>query len=41
MFSPVDFGGGIVKIAPPLTITDAAVLEGVSVLEDVFAEAVS
>jgi 4-aminobutyrate aminotransferase/(S)-3-amino-2-methylpropionate transaminase len=40
MFSPVGFGGGTVKIAPPLVIDAAAILEGVSVLEEVFAEAV-
>lgn len=40
MFSPVGFGGGTVKIAPPLVINEAAILEGVSVLEEVFAEAV-
>jgi 4-aminobutyrate aminotransferase/(S)-3-amino-2-methylpropionate transaminase len=40
MFSPVGFGGGTVKIAPPLVITEAAILDGVSVLEEVFAEAV-
>jgi 4-aminobutyrate aminotransferase/(S)-3-amino-2-methylpropionate transaminase len=38
MFSPVGFGGGTVKIAPPLVINEAAILEGVSVLEDVLAE---
>jgi 4-aminobutyrate aminotransferase/(S)-3-amino-2-methylpropionate transaminase len=38
MFSPVGFGGGTVKIAPPLVINEAAILEGVSVLEEVFAE---
>jgi 4-aminobutyrate aminotransferase/(S)-3-amino-2-methylpropionate transaminase len=39
MFSPVGFGGGTVKISPPLVITEAAVLESVAVLEEVFAEA--
>lgn len=34
MFSPVGFGGATVKIAPPLTITRDAVLEGVAVLEE-------
>ncbi len=41
MFSPVGFGGGTVKISPPLVITEAAVLESVAVLEEVFAEATS
>jgi 4-aminobutyrate aminotransferase/(S)-3-amino-2-methylpropionate transaminase len=39
MFSPVGFGGATVKIAPPLVITEEAVLESVSVLEEAFAEA--
>jgi 4-aminobutyrate aminotransferase/diaminobutyrate-pyruvate transaminase/4-aminobutyrate aminotransferase/(S)-3-amino-2-methylpropionate transaminase len=38
MFSPVGFGGGTVKISPPLVITEAAILESVAVLEEVFAE---
>lgn len=38
MFSPVGFGGGTVKIAPPLVINEAAILEGVAVLEEVLAE---
>jgi 4-aminobutyrate aminotransferase-like enzyme len=38
MFSPVGFGGGTVKIAPPLVITEAAILEGASVLEEAFRE---
>ena len=41
MFSPVGFGGGTVKIAPPLVITEAAVLESVAVLEEAFAEALA
>ncbi|MGA2271485.1 MAG: aspartate aminotransferase family protein [Bryobacteraceae bacterium] len=41
MFSPVGFGGGTVKISPPLVITEAAILESVAVLEEVFAEATS
>lgn len=36
MFSPVGFGGGTVKIAPPLCISEEAIDESVSV----FAEAV-
>lgn len=39
MFSPVGFGGGTVKISPPLVITEAAILESVAVLEEVVAEA--
>jgi hypothetical protein len=34
MFSPVGFGGGTVKISPPLVITPEAVLEGAGVLDD-------
>jgi 4-aminobutyrate aminotransferase-like enzyme len=41
MFSPVGFGGGTVKISPPLVISEAALLEGLSVLKEAFAEAVS
>jgi len=37
LFSPVGFGGATVKIAPPLTITEAAIIESVSVLEEAFA----
>lgn len=40
MFSPVGFGGGTVKISPPLVINEAAMLEGISVLEEAFAEAI-
>jgi 4-aminobutyrate aminotransferase-like enzyme len=39
MFSPVGYGGGTVKISPPLVITEEAVLESVAVLEEAFAEA--
>jgi 4-aminobutyrate aminotransferase-like enzyme len=39
MFSPVGFGGGTVKIAPPLVINEDAVLESTGVLEEAFAEA--
>lgn len=38
MFSPVGFGGGTVKISPPLVITEEAVIESVSVLEEAFIE---
>jgi len=36
MFSPVGFGGATVKIAPPLVITEAAILESTGVLEEAF-----
>lgn len=39
-FAPVGFGGGTVKIAPPLCITEAAVLEGVGVLDEAVAQAI-
>jgi len=39
MFAPVGFGGGTVKIAPPLVITEAAMLDSLSALEEAFAEA--
>ncbi|MGH9612474.1 MAG: aminotransferase class III-fold pyridoxal phosphate-dependent enzyme, partial [Bryobacteraceae bacterium] len=38
MFSPVGLAGGTVKISPPLTITEEAILESTSVLEEAFAE---
>ena len=38
MFSPVGFGGGLLKIAPPLTSTRAAILEGVAVLDEAIGE---
>lgn len=38
LFSPVGFGGGTVKIAPPLTITAEAIDESCGVLEEAFAE---
>ena len=41
MFSPVGFGGGTVKISPPLVITEDAILESTAVLEEAFSEAVS
>ncbi|MCK5850471.1 MAG: aspartate aminotransferase family protein [Kiritimatiellae bacterium] len=34
MFAPVGFGGGTVKIAPPLCITEDAVIEGCSVIRE-------
>jgi 4-aminobutyrate aminotransferase/(S)-3-amino-2-methylpropionate transaminase len=41
MFTPVGLGGGTVKIAPPLVITEAAILESVGVLEEAFSEAIA
>ena len=41
MFSPVGFGGGTVKISPPLVITEAALRESLAVLEEAFAEAIA
>jgi len=38
LFSPVGFGGGTVKICPPLVISEEALRESISVLEEVFAE---
>jgi len=38
MFSPVGFGGGTVKIAPPLCVTKDAILEGVAVLQQAIEE---
>ena len=39
MFSPVGLGGGTIKICPPLSITEAALREGLDVLAEAFAEA--
>jgi 4-aminobutyrate aminotransferase/(S)-3-amino-2-methylpropionate transaminase len=36
MFAPVGFGSGTVKIAPPLVITEEAILESTAVLEEAF-----
>jgi 4-aminobutyrate aminotransferase-like enzyme len=41
MFSPVGFGGGTVKISPPLVIAEDALGESLEVLDEVFAEAVN
>ena len=38
MFSPVGFGGGTIKICPPLSITEDALREGCDVLAEAFAE---
>src|SRR5713226_3665158 len=39
MFSPVRFGGATVKISPPLVITEAAIQDSVTAMEQAFAEA--
>jgi len=41
MFSPVGPGGATLKISPPLVITEAAILDSVSALEEALAEAVA
>jgi len=38
MFTPVGFGGATVKISPPLVITEAAIHDSVTGLEEAFAE---
>lgn len=40
MFSPVGFGGGTVKIAPPLVISEAALLESIDVFHAAVAASV-
>lgn len=39
MFSPVGYGGGTIKICPPLVITEAAIDDSFGALEEAFAEA--
>jgi 4-aminobutyrate aminotransferase-like enzyme len=39
MFSPVGYGGGAVKISPPLSITREAIEESMDAFEEAFAEA--
>jgi 4-aminobutyrate aminotransferase-like enzyme len=39
MFAPVGFGGATLKISPPLTITEEAVLDGLSALGEAISEA--
>jgi 4-aminobutyrate aminotransferase-like enzyme len=39
LFSPVGYGGGTIKICPPLNITEEALLESTAVLAECFAEA--
>jgi 4-aminobutyrate aminotransferase-like enzyme len=38
MFAPVGIGGECIKIAPPLSITEAALREGLQVLEEAIDE---
>jgi len=40
MFAPVGFGGATVKIAPPLVITEEAILESTAVLDEAFNQAI-
>jgi 4-aminobutyrate aminotransferase-like enzyme len=40
MFSPVGHGGGTVKISPPLVITEDALRDSLSALEEAVGEAV-
>lgn len=40
MFAPVGFGGGTVKIAPPLCISREAVLEGCAVIREAIKESI-
>jgi 4-aminobutyrate aminotransferase-like enzyme len=37
LFAPVGFGGASVKLCPPLVIEEAALREGMQVLEEAFA----
>ncbi len=37
-FAPVGFGGATIKVCPPLCITEEAVLEGISVIDEAIAE---
>ena len=41
MFSPVGLGGGTLKIAPPLTSTEDAILEGTAVLGEAIEEVIT
>src|SRR5208282_6734120 len=34
LFAPLGFGGATIKICPPLTITEEAVIEGMEVLDE-------
>jgi 4-aminobutyrate aminotransferase-like enzyme len=39
LFAPVGFGGGTVKISPPLVITQEAILDGLAALGEAIDEA--
>ncbi len=39
MFSPVGFGGGTVKVSPPLVIGEEAIMDGIAALDEAIAEA--
>jgi 4-aminobutyrate aminotransferase / (S)-3-amino-2-methylpropionate transaminase / 5-aminovalerate transaminase len=41
MFSPVGFGGGTIKVCPPLVITEEAMRESLDAFEEAFVEALS
>jgi 4-aminobutyrate aminotransferase-like enzyme len=41
LFAPVGLGGATVKLAPPLVITEEAIMESTCVLAEVIAEATS
>ncbi len=41
LFSPVGYGGASVKLSPPLVISEEAILEGFSVIEEAIAEVIS
>jgi 4-aminobutyrate aminotransferase-like enzyme len=41
MFAPVGFGGGTLKICPPLCITEEAILEGIAVLDQAIGQAIA
>ncbi len=41
MFSPVGFGGGTVKICPPLVITEEAIRESAAAFSEAFSEALA
>jgi 4-aminobutyrate aminotransferase-like enzyme len=41
MFAPVGFGGGTLKVCPPLCINEEALLEGIGVLDEAIAQAIT
>ena len=36
LFAPVGTGGGTVKLAPPLNITEEQLIEGLDILDEAF-----